>query len=193
MPEYHGWTHRPREQGGTDPIPGLSTGLSFCYAQKSATSSGSVSSSSFAVANYGASTTFKTNDSTIFPSIYHDTGKTPEYGIRLLANYLYRVENWVWIAGDIADGAHAVSWIIDGAYTVSHFGIADSSDFTSSAASATGLADDRSAPEALYHVAYMGDTADFTVGTYHDWQGFTTDPIFFQYGIAVTLLGDLPV
>lgn len=23
MPEYHGWTHAPKEQGGTDPIPGL--------------------------------------------------------------------------------------------------------------------------------------------------------------------------
>lgn len=25
-PTYHGWTHRPKEEGGTDPIPGLATG-----------------------------------------------------------------------------------------------------------------------------------------------------------------------
>lgn len=25
-PTYHGWTHRPKEEGGTDPIPGLTGG-----------------------------------------------------------------------------------------------------------------------------------------------------------------------
>lgn len=26
MPEYHGWTHAPKSQGGTDPIPGATSG-----------------------------------------------------------------------------------------------------------------------------------------------------------------------
>jgi hypothetical protein len=39
----------------------------------------------------------------------------------------------------------------------------------------------------------MGDTADFTVGTYHFWKNWTNGPLDFQYGINVTVIGDLPV
>jgi hypothetical protein len=81
---------------------------------------------------------------------------------------------------------------VDGAYSVSTFGIANNSDFTSSAASASGVADDHTVPEALFLIAQMGDTADWTVGTFHEWTNFTTDPISFQYGINVKLLGTLP-
>lgn len=31
-PAYHGWTHRPKSEGGTDPIPGLSAGFTPLWA-----------------------------------------------------------------------------------------------------------------------------------------------------------------
>lgn len=184
-----GWGER---QLARRPAPVAPTsGLSFCYAEKSISGvTGSLNGSYVADLS---SATFKTNDSTTFSNIYHDAGKTPEYGIRIPADKLVKVYTWLWIAADTADGAHTVSWIIDGSYSVSHFGPADFSDFTSSASSVTGLADDKTAPEALYHVAHMGDTAAFTVGVYHGWTGWTNDPKDFKYGINVTVLGDLPV
>lgn len=173
------------------PTPGAS-GLSFCYAEKSSTSSGSVPSSGNYVVDFHVSTGFKTNDAATFPGIYHDTGKTPEYGIRIPANFLVEVAVWLQLAGDIANGPHSVDWVIDSSYSVFQFGPAPSAEFTPSASSPTGLADDHTAPRALTRVDYMGDTADFTVGVIHRWYNWTTDPLNFLYGIDVTLIGALP-
>src|SRR6476619_2034579 len=77
------------------PAPTSSAGLSFCYAETSSVSSGSVPASGNIVANFGTGTNFKTNDPIVFPSVYHDTGKTPEYGIRIPANMLVEVSTWL--------------------------------------------------------------------------------------------------
>lgn len=184
-----GWGERQLARRPAPPAPS-GAGLSFAYAEVTNSGVGGLLNS-FRVADLNGAD-FYSNDYTTFSGVYHDAGKTPEYGLRVPANKLVKVYSWIWITANTADGKHTISWMIDGSYSVSHFGPADSSDFTSSASSVTGLADNKTAPEALYHVAHMGDTAEFTVGVYHGWTGWTNDPNDFKYGISVTVLGDLP-
>jgi hypothetical protein len=168
----------------------VSSSIPFARAETSSVAvSGSLSSNW--VADFGTGTNFKTN-SDLLPSIFHDTGKTPAYGIQVPANTLVEVTTWLQLVSDIADGAHSVGYVIDGAYSVTQHGPSPTAEFTPAASSVTGLADDHSAPRALTRVDHMSDTAAFVVGTIHRWYNWTTDPLDFKYGIIVKILGDLP-
>lgn len=185
-----GWGERQLARRPAPPAA-AGTGLSFCYAAKNSVSVTGLADS-FYIADFSTGTTFKTNDGTVFPSIYHDAGKTPEYGIRIPANFLVEVSTWLQLLSDIADGQHSVGPVWDNSYTITDFGPSPSAEFTPAASSVIGLADDHSAPRALTRVDYLGDTADFTIGVVHRWYSWTTDPLYFLYGLNVTLIGALP-
>jgi hypothetical protein len=211
LPEMHGRTHIPvgyaaavqavtdpttlLEQGTTDQVPCIVSApgaTSFCVAE---TSSVSVSGLAFGnwIPDLSTGTTFRTNDAATFPAIYHDTGKTPAYGIQIPANTLVEVTCWLQLVDSLANGPHEVSYIIDGSYSVTAYGPSPSANSTREALAENGLTDDKLAPRALIRRDYLGDTATWVVGPYHLWYNWTNDPQHFKYGIIVTVVGSLPV
>lgn len=130
-----------------------------------------------------------TNDSRL--AVVNDPGHTPLWGISIPGGVVVEVMTSVHLVSNIADGAHTIGWVIRGVPSVTRYGpsegIAQSAAF-----SEIGMADDYSAPDTLYHVQHMGAASDWIVGGIHTWEGWTTDPLDFRYGIDVTILGDRP-
>lgn len=131
----------------------------------------------------------KTNDPRL--AIVNDPGHTPLWGISIPGGVVIEAMTSVELVSNIADGAHTVGWVIRGVPSVTRYGpregITQSASF-----SEIGMADDYSAPDALYHVQHMGASSDWILGGIHTWRNWTTDPLDFTYGIDVTILGDLP-
>lgn len=131
----------------------------------------------------------KTNDSRL--AIVNDPGHTPLWGISIPGGVVIEAMTSMHLVSNIADGMHTVGWVIRGVPSVTRYGPREGIS-QSAAFSATGMADDYSAPDTLYHVQHMSATSDWILGGIHTWQGWTTDPLDFRYGIDVTILGDRP-
>jgi hypothetical protein len=185
-PAMHGRDHCP---GGADPIPcwGLQFASVITGVQSISDNAGHDNYVDFE--NGGGGFSLNRNDARL--DLVDDTPNTPFSGISVPGGYLVQVFSAVMLNSLTADGHHHVAFAVSGAYSVEEF--APFQGLTpAGASSATGMADDWTAPDTLVHIAHIGDVQDFVVGVKHEWENWTNDPGDFRYSLSVTLIGTLP-
>lgn len=195
-PDYHGWTHRPKAQGGTDPI-GVTLGLSFASVKKAAQSFTAPSASPFTELSDLSSAAFKTNDPTRL-SLIEDTTGTPYWGVSIPTGLVVQVTTTVQFADiDFTDGTHITDISIGGAYTGAQF-FPPSSEALPTMAAITDPMEDayysgRQSIIRLAHIGYNGGAFDtWTLGMVHACDNYTLGPQDFIYEMSVTIIGDYP-
>lgn len=102
-PAYHGWTHRPKAEGGTDPIPVAASDLKWATATMFSTAT--AKSTSWYYASFDQ---LGTNDTDVFTLEDASGGKAPWLGIN--AGGLYHCWFGVITAGASASSAWGVNY-----------------------------------------------------------------------------------
>lgn len=193
---YHGWTHRPKAQGGTDPIQ-VSSGLPFACWQSASHNFTAPDANEFRELVDMSGGTFRTN-SPLLSKVFDTPSATDYWGIRAPCDKLLQVTvSLYYFDSDPPGGRHWIDWVIGSVYSGSARIYGPSSQATQKSATSDELTD-AEGEQGVYRLDHMGRPSDvtydvWTVGMAHSAIGYTLGPLSFKYEMTVTIMGDIPV